>query len=173
MNRPQLIRLGLVEVTPRRRCLSALAKWLAACPTGGSALMVLPTRFCPMIWSTSIRTRLGVVVTRSQQHYRTVLPLSLPLPPRREPRGSGGKSITIRHKALAKISVGGSWPYMAALRTQTRVLASGSPTIRRAVQGRRGRGGWRCGRNEGVPLFSTTTPAYAPLAPLGVAHVGP
>ena len=34
--------------------------------------------------------------------------------------------------------------YMAALRAQTRVLTSGSPTIHRAAQGG-GRGGWRCG----------------------------
>ena len=50
-----------------------------------------------MMWSTSIRTRLGMVVTRSQQHYRTVLTLSLPLWPQREPRESGS---TLRQRPL-------------------------------------------------------------------------
>ena len=70
LDQPHLIRLRLVEVTPRRRCLSALAEWLAACPTGDSELVLLPTRFYLMMWSTLIRTRLGMTVMRSRQHYR-------------------------------------------------------------------------------------------------------
>ena len=58
--------IWLIAVTPRRRCLSALAEWLTACPTGGSALMILPTRFCPMMRSTSVCTRLGMAVMRSR-----------------------------------------------------------------------------------------------------------
>ena len=36
--------------------------------------MILPTRFCPMMWSTSIRTRLGMAVMRSRQHWMAMTP---------------------------------------------------------------------------------------------------
>ena len=114
LNRPHLIRLRLVEVTPRRRCLSTLAEWLTACPTGDSALVLLPTRFYLMMWSTLIRTRLGMTVMRSRQHYRTVLPLSLPLSPRREPRGSEEDEPSAqdarKHQRRRPLAIHGSAP---------------------------------------------------------------
>ena len=69
LSRPHLIWLRPVEVAPRRRCLSTLAEWLTACPTGDPVLVPLPTRFYLLMWPALIRTRPGAMVIRPQQRH--------------------------------------------------------------------------------------------------------
>ena len=126
--------------------LPALAEWLTTCPTGGSALIILPTRFCPMMrfdFDPNSAWGRGGEVTAALPDGAPAATITVATTGAK--RRSRGQNGAIRDKTLANISVGGLQSCMTALRAQTRVLASGGPTIRRTGRGRRVGGGWRCG----------------------------